>query len=62
MKLINIEAPCTATLNETCPLMNVLNKHKSLKNEMQYEIDFLYLEPFVTYVLFQREAIYFCKL
>jgi hypothetical protein len=59
MKLINIEAPCTATLKQTCPLMNVLNKYKSPKNEVQYELDFQYLEPFMTYVLFQREAIIF---
>lgn len=56
-KLVYISAPCTRALKQTCPLMNVLNEYKSQEDEMQYELDFTYLEPFVTYENYER----FCR-
>lgn len=53
-KLVNISAPCTSALKQTCPLMNVLNEYKSQDGEMQYELDFTYLEPFVSYENYKR--------
>lgn len=52
-RLVNIYAPCTVTLKQTCPLMKILNEYslKSTDNEMQYELDFSYLEPFATYLM-----------
>lgn len=50
IKLVNICAPCTTILKETSPLMTVLNEYKLAEEETIYELDFLYLEPFVTYV------------
>lgn len=49
MKLVNIFAPCTSILKPTCPLMNVLDGNQTFEEEIQYELDFSYLKPFITY-------------
>ncbi|XP_060881188.1 uncharacterized protein LOC132952776 [Metopolophium dirhodum] len=52
MKLVNVYAPIATTLNQSSPLMKVLNKYKSTGHDNQYELDFSYLKPFTTYVQF----------
>jgi len=50
MRLVNIHAPCAISLKQSCPLMKVLSEYQTVGVEMQYELDFLYLEPFAEYV------------
>eukprot|EP00102_Acyrthosiphon_pisum_P026578 XP_016663788.1 PREDICTED: uncharacterized protein LOC100569340 isoform X2 [Acyrthosiphon pisum] len=52
MKLVNVFAPIASTLNQSSPLMKVLNKYKSTEHDNHYELDFSYLKPFTTYVQF----------
>ncbi|XP_025198171.1 uncharacterized protein LOC112596622 [Melanaphis sacchari] len=52
MRLVNVYAPCTTVLNQTSPLMKLLNKYKSNRDENQYELDFSYLKPFTSYINF----------
>lgn len=49
MRLVNVFAPCATILNETSPLMKLLNKYKSNEYDDQYELDFAYLKPFTSY-------------
>jgi len=49
MRLINVYAPCTTILNQTSPLLKLLDKYKSNENDYQYELDFSYLKPFTSY-------------
>ncbi|CAH1731726.1 unnamed protein product [Aphis gossypii] len=48
MRLVNVFAPCATILNETSPLMKLLNKYKSNEYDDQYELDFAYLKPFTS--------------
>ncbi|XP_060845427.1 uncharacterized protein LOC132925012 [Rhopalosiphum padi] len=52
MRLINVYAPCTTILNQTSPLLKLLDKYKSNENDYQYELDFSYLKPFTSSVQF----------
>lgn len=51
MKIMNIYAPCCTALKSTYPLMEILDEYRSQEDEMQFELDFSYLKPFVTYVV-----------
>lgn len=50
MNLVNFYAPCTAILRQTYSLANVLSEYGTAIDEMQYELDFSYLDPFTTYM------------
>lgn len=52
MRLVNIHAPCAISEKQSSPLMKVLSEYQTSEDKMQYELDFSYLEPFVTYEIF----------